>query len=105
MRSVAAGETLLAPSITRRLVEAYTRLPPPGTTTPQRLAGLTPRELDVLREVARGSSNAQIAARLYLSEATVKTHVTRILGKLELPDRVHAVVTAYECGLVRPGEG
>jgi DNA-binding NarL/FixJ family response regulator len=104
VRSVATGETLLAPSITRRLVESYTRLPPPGTTTPQRLAGLTPRELDVLREVARGSSNAQIAARLYLSEATVKTHLTRILAKLDLPDRVHAVVAAYECGLVRPGQ-
>jgi DNA-binding NarL/FixJ family response regulator len=103
VRAVAAGETLLAPSITRRLVESYTKLPPPGTTTPTRLAALTPRELDVLREVARGSSNAQIAARLFLSEATVKTHLTRILAKLDLPDRVHAVVTAYECGLVRPG--
>lgn len=104
VRSVAAGETLLAPSVTRRLVESYTRMPPPGTTTPQRLAALTPRELDVLREVARGLTNAQIAARLFLSEATVKTHLTRILAKLDLPDRVHAVVAAYECGLVRPGE-
>jgi DNA-binding NarL/FixJ family response regulator len=104
VRAVAAGETLLAPSVTRRLVETFTRLPPPGTTTPQRLRTLTPRELDVLREVARGSTNAQIATGLFLSEATVKTHVTRILAKLDLPDRVHAVVAAYECGLVRPGE-
>jgi DNA-binding NarL/FixJ family response regulator len=104
VHAVARGETLLSPSITRRLVESYTRLPPPGTETPQRLAALTPRELDVLRELARGRSNADIAGRLYVSEATVKTHVTRILAKLRLPDRVHAVVLAYECGLVRPGD-
>lgn len=105
VRGIAAGETLLSPSVTRRLVESYTRLPPPGTQTPERLAGLTARELDVLREIARGCSNAEIAGRLFVSEATVKTHVTRILAKLQLPDRVHAVVLAYECGLVRPGDG
>jgi DNA-binding NarL/FixJ family response regulator len=104
VRSIARGDTLLSPSVTRRLVETYTRLPPPGATTPERLTRLTERELDVLREIARGHTNARIAADLYLSEATIKTHVTRILGKLELPDRVHAVVLAYECGLVRPGQ-
>ncbi len=105
VRSIARGDTLLSPSVTRRLVETYTRLPPPGTHTPAKLTVLTERELDVLREIARGDTNAQIAARLFVSEATVKTHVTRILSKLDLPDRVHAVVLAYECGLIRPGEG
>jgi DNA-binding NarL/FixJ family response regulator len=104
VRSIARGDTLLSPSVTRRLVETYTRLPPPGTSTPEMLSVLTPRELDVLREIARGDTNAQIAGRLFLSEATIKTHVTRILSKLGLPDRVHAVVLAYECGLVRPGQ-
>ena len=73
-------------------------------TPPERVSALTPRELDVLREIARGDTNAQIAGRLFLSEATIKTHVTRILSKLGLPDRVHAVVLAYECGLIRPGQ-
>jgi DNA-binding NarL/FixJ family response regulator len=104
VRSIASGDTLLSPSVTRRLVETYTRLPPPGTSTPERLSALTPRELDVLREIARGDTNAQIAGRLFLSEATIKTHVTRILSKLGLPDRVHAVVLAYECGLIQPGQ-
>jgi DNA-binding NarL/FixJ family response regulator len=104
VRAIARGDTLLSPSITRRLVETYTRLPPPGLTTPPRLATLTARELDVLREIARGRSNAQIAEQLFVSEATVKTHVSRILAKLRLPDRIQAVVLAYECGLVRPGE-
>jgi DNA-binding NarL/FixJ family response regulator len=104
VRAIAHGDTLLSPSVTRRLVETYTQLPPPGTSTPETLAELTPRELDVLREIARGHTNAQIAARLFLSGATVKTHVTRILNKLGLPDRVHAVVLAYECGLIRPGQ-
>jgi DNA-binding NarL/FixJ family response regulator len=104
VRAVARGDTLLSPSVTRRLVETYTRLPPPGSQAPPRMADLTARELDVLREIARGSSNAQIATRLFVSEATVKTHVSRILAKLHLLDRVQAVVLAYECGLVRPGD-
>ncbi len=104
VRSVARGDTLLSPSVTARLVQAFTRLPPPSQGVPPALAALTQRELDVIREIAQGLTNAQIAQRLFLSEATVKTHVTRILTKLALPDRVHAVVLAYECGLVRPGE-
>ena len=102
IRAVHTGSSLLSPSITRRLVETYTRLPPPGLQTPPRLAELTARELDVLREIARGRSNAQIAGRLFVSEATVKTHVSRILAKLGLRDRVQAVVFAYETRLVRP---
>ena len=105
VRTVAAGESLLAPAVMRRLIEAYTAAPPPETGLPPALAPLTEREVDVLREIAAGHSNAEIAAQLYLSEATVKTHVTRILTKLGLRDRVQAVVTAYELGLVRPGSG
>jgi DNA-binding NarL/FixJ family response regulator len=104
VRTVADGESLLAPSITRRLVEEFVRLPRPGQNTPEALAGLTERELDVLRLIAGGRSNAEIAASLFISEATVKTHVTRLLAKLGLRDRVQAVVLAYESGLVRPGE-
>jgi DNA-binding NarL/FixJ family response regulator len=104
VRAVAQGDTLLSPSVTRRLVESYVRLPPPGEGVPAQLARLTPRELEVLREMARGYANAEIAGRLYLSEATVKTHVARVLAKMELRDRVHAVVLAYESGLVRPGD-
>ena len=105
VRAAARGDTLLAPAITRRLVEAYTRLPAPSSAVPERLEALTPRELEVLAEIARGRTNAQIAARLFLSEATVKSHVTRILAKLAISDRVQAVIAAYECGLVRPGDG
>jgi DNA-binding NarL/FixJ family response regulator len=101
VRVVAAGETLLAPAITRRLVEEFVRRPPPGKRPPQ-LDELTERELEVLTLVARGLSNAEIAARLVLGETTVKTHVTRILSKLDLRDRVQAVVLAYESGLVTP---
>ncbi|MBL7496226.1 response regulator transcription factor [Frankia sp. CNm7] len=121
IRTVAAGDAVVAPNVTRRLLDAFAhRLPDPdasegdaagrgtdGHGTAQaagadRLARLTDRERDVLGEVAAGLSNAEIAARLVLSEATVKTHVGRILAKLELRDRVQAVVFAYETGIVRP---
>lgn len=105
VRQAASGDTLLAPGITRRLVEAYTRLPAPTQTVPERLEPLTPRELEVLAAIARGRTNQQIAAELYLSEATVKSHITRILAKLGISDRVQAVIVAYESGLVRPGAG
>jgi DNA-binding NarL/FixJ family response regulator len=100
---VAGGEALLAPSITRRLIEEFVRRPPPRAGPPSQLAGLTARELDVLRLLARGLSNAEIAAELVLGEATVKTHVGNLLTKLGLRDRVQAVVLAYESGLVQPG--
>ena len=102
VRTVAAGEALLSPSITRRLIESYTRRPPP-TERPSALAELTPRELEVLKLIARGLSNAQIAAELIVGDATVKTHVARIFSKLDLHDRAQAVVLAYESGLVQPG--
>jgi DNA-binding NarL/FixJ family response regulator len=101
---VASGEALLAPTITRRLIEEFVARPRPGARAPEELAELTDRELDVLKLVARGMSNAQIAETLVVSEATVKTHITHILRKLDLADRVQAVVLAYETGLVRPGE-
>jgi DNA-binding NarL/FixJ family response regulator/class 3 adenylate cyclase len=101
VRVVAAGDALLAPSITRRLIEQFTRAARPSANgVPAPLAELTSRELDVLRQLARGLSNAEIAAELMLGENTIKTHVTRILSKLGLRDRVQAVVLAYECGLV-----
>jgi DNA-binding NarL/FixJ family response regulator len=103
VRAVAAGEELFAPSVLRRLVAAYVRQPPDEDAAAV-LAPLTDRERDVLREMAGGLTNAEIAAALYLSPATVKTHVTRILTKLGLRDRVQAVVLAYECGLVRRGD-
>jgi DNA-binding NarL/FixJ family response regulator len=103
VRTVAAGDALLAPSITRRLIEQFVRRPAPTSGVPEPLRALTPREVDVLREVAAGSSNAEVGERLFLSEATIKTHMTRILTKLALRDRVQAVVLAYECGLVEPG--
>jgi DNA-binding NarL/FixJ family response regulator len=102
VRSVAAGEELFAPTVLRRLVEAYVR-EAPAEPPADVLAPLTEREREVLREIARGLSNAEIAAALFLSQLTVKTHVTRILTKLGLRDRVQAVVLAYECGLVRRG--
>ena len=102
VRMVASGEALLSPAITRRLIESYTRRPPP-TTHPAPLAELTPRELEVLRLVARGLSNADIAAKLVVGDATVKTHVARIFSKLDLHDRAQAVVLAYESGLIQPG--
>ena len=103
VRDIAAGDALLAPDITRRLIEQFVRRPPPGTTVPPALAELTPREVEVLRLVARGLSNAEIAAELVVGETTVRTHITRILTKLGARDRVQAVVTAYETGLVQPG--
>ena len=104
VRVVASGEALLAPSITRRLIAEFARRPPLNNK-PERMQELTPRELEVLRLVARGLSNAEIANELFVSDATVKTHVARILMKLDLRDRVQAVVAAYESGLVQPGAG
>jgi DNA-binding NarL/FixJ family response regulator len=103
VRTVAAGDALLAPSITRRLVEQFVRRPPPGASVPPALEELTERERDVLRRLARALSNAEIAAELVVSEATVKSHVNRILTKLNLRDRAQAIVLAYETGLVEPG--
>ena len=105
VRAAAAGEMLLAPEITRRLLEEYVRRPPPGGPLPALLADLTDRELDVLRLVARGLSNSEISAALFVSEPTVKTHINRLFRKLGVRDRIHAVVLAYETGLVRPGDG
>jgi DNA-binding NarL/FixJ family response regulator len=102
VRLVQSGDALLAPAITRRLVERFARRSETATTMHRDLAALTPRELEVLRLLARGLSNAELAGQLHLSEATVKTHVARILGKLGLRDRVQAVVVAYETGLVTP---
>ncbi|MEU0932335.1 MULTISPECIES: response regulator transcription factor [unclassified Embleya] len=103
VRVVAAGEALLAPSVTRRLIGEFTRLRP--RPAPPGLADLTPREVDVLRLVAEGLSNAEIATRLVVGEETVKSHVSRVLRRLGLRDRVQAVVVAYESGLVVPRTG
>ena len=104
VRTVAAGEALLAPEITRRVVERYVTLPPPGGgDNANAFAELTPREVEVVRCVARGLSNLEIGEKLFLSEATVKTHLTSILRKLGLRDRTQVVVLAYESGLVQPG--
>jgi DNA-binding NarL/FixJ family response regulator len=105
VRIVAAGEALLAPSITRRLIERFAQGPVPGRQPGTSLEELTPRELEVLRLLARGMSNAEIAQQLIVGEATVKTHVAHVLAKLNLRDRIHAVVFAYESGLVQPGSG
>ena len=103
VRMVAAGDALLAPSITRRLIEEFSTAPA-AAAPPPGLDELTPRELEVFRLVARGMSNAEIAAELVVGETTVKTHVTRLLMKLGLRDRVQAVVLAYETGVVSPGQ-
>jgi DNA-binding NarL/FixJ family response regulator len=103
VRTIAAGDALLAPALVRRLVEDFVRRPGPGTTVPTELEALSDRELDVLRLVARGLSNAEIAQALFVSETTVRTHVGHILAKLGVRGRVQAVVAAYESGLVRPG--
>lgn len=104
IRVVAQGDALLSPSITRRLIEQFARRPLPSSR-PEALAQLTERELEVLQLVARGLSNAEIARELIVGDATVKTHVSRVLNKLGLRDRVQAVVIAYESGLVQPGAG
>jgi DNA-binding NarL/FixJ family response regulator len=111
VRVVAAGEALLAPGVTRRLISEFARLQPLADTDvvsvsagrPAALAALTPRETEVLRLIAEGLSNTEIAGRLVVTEETVKTHVSRILAKLGLRDRTQAVVVAYESGLVIPG--
>ncbi len=105
IRAVASGDALLAPSVTRRVIEEFVRRPPESVrTAPPELEELTPREAEVLQLIARGLSNAEIAGELVVSETTVKTHVAHVLMKLNLRDRVQAVVLAYESGLVQPGE-
>jgi DNA-binding NarL/FixJ family response regulator/class 3 adenylate cyclase len=105
IRAVASGDALLAPSVTRRVIEEFVRRPPDSVrTSPERLSELTAREFEVLKLIARGLSNAEIAKELFVSETTVKTHVAHVLMKLQLRDRVQAVVLAYESGLVQPGE-
>jgi DNA-binding NarL/FixJ family response regulator len=103
VRAAAAGDALLAPSVTRLLIEAFARRPPAMTPSPSALASLTARERDIVRLIARGLSNAEIAADLVVSEATVKTHVGHMLAKLGLRDRVQAVILAYETGMIVPG--
>jgi DNA-binding NarL/FixJ family response regulator len=100
IRVVASGEALLAPSVTRKLIEEFAKRPRPAPRRPSEIASLTERELEVLSEIAGGYTNAEIARRLFVSEATVKTHVAHLLDKLELRDRVQAVILAYETGLV-----
>ena len=104
VRTVAAGGGLLDPGVTRRVIESFAAAPPLRTRRAETLDALTERERDVLRLIGRGLSNGEIAAELYLGETTVKTHVSNVLAKLGLRDRVQAVVAAYETGHVRPGE-
>jgi DNA-binding NarL/FixJ family response regulator len=103
VRVVAGGEALLAPTVTRRLISEFTRLKPQASAPAPLLGGLTPRETEVLKLIAEGLSNPEIAARLVVTEETVKTHVSRVLNKLGLRDRTQAVVVAYESGLIVPG--
>ncbi len=105
VRLIDAGEALLAPSITRRLISTYVRRPLPGHSENSVIQALTEREREVLQAVGRGLSNSEIAADMFVSEATVKTHLNHIFSKLSLRDRVQAVVLAYESGLVQPGSG
>ncbi|GEA87917.1 response regulator transcription factor [Cellulomonas cellasea] len=109
VRTIASGDAVVSPRVTRRMLEMFADRMPEAGDDPDavhpRLADLTPREIEVLRCVADGDSNAEIAERLFLSEATVKTHIGRILAKLAVRDRVQAVVLAYETGLVRAGTG
>jgi DNA-binding NarL/FixJ family response regulator len=104
IRTVAAGEALIDPGVTRRVIDAFVAAPAPTPIQTRELSRLTERELQVLRLIARGLTNAEIANRLVVSEATAKTHVSNVLTKLGLRDRVQGVVWAYEAGLVRPGE-
>jgi len=104
VRAAAAGNALLAPTVTRRLIEAFARRPPEAAPSPARLGSLTAREREVLVLLARGRSNTEVAAALFVSEATVKTHVGNLLAKLGLRDRVQAVILAYETGIVVPGD-
>ena len=104
VRTVARGDVLLAPAVTRRLIERYVRRRPADASLAARFQELTERELEVLQLLTRGLSNAEIGARLFLSAATVKTHVTHLLAKLRVRDRVQAVVLAYEAGIVEPGD-
>jgi DNA-binding NarL/FixJ family response regulator len=105
IRSVASGDSLLAPALTRRMIEEFVRRPPESVRAARsELSDLTERELEVLRQLARGLSNAEIAKELFVSDATVKTHVAHILTKLGLRDRVQAAVFAYESGVVQPGD-
>ncbi len=104
IRVVARGDSLLAPEVTRRVIDAFVaRAPVPSNVSKDRLARLTPRELEVLGLLARGLSNVEISHKLFISEATTKTHVSNVLAKLHITDRVQAVIAAYECGLVVPG--
>jgi DNA-binding NarL/FixJ family response regulator len=105
VRTLAAGDAILAPAITRRVIEAFCRAPVPDARTAARLSVLSAREVEVLRLMTRGMSNAEIARELFISDATAKTHVSSVLTKLRLRDRVQAVIFAYECGLARPGDG
>ncbi len=105
IRTVRTGETLLAPAVTRRLIEEFCRRPSPSSATPAELDSLTTRELEVLSLLANGLSNQEIAATLVVAETTVKTHVAHVLAKLDLRDRAQAVMIAYETGLVAPGAG
>jgi DNA-binding NarL/FixJ family response regulator len=100
IRVVASGGALLAPSVTRRLIEEFAKRPEPSAKKPKELESLTERELEVLREVARGLTNNEIATKLHVSETTIKTHVAHLLDKLDLRDRVQAVILAYEAGLI-----
>jgi len=106
IRSVTAGETLISPAITRRLIEEFCRAPSRSRENgpPAEVASLTARELEVLECIVRGFSNSEISMRLFVAETTVKTHVARVLTKLGVRDRVHAVIVAYESGLIRAGE-
>ena len=104
VHTVLGGEALLAPTIMRRMIDDFLTRPPAASERPTRLQELTDRETEVLIALARGLSNAEIADELHLSAATIKTHVARVLTKLDVRDRIHAAITAYETGLVRPGD-